>query len=106
MHPTDNIIVNSNINFLNLKQFNYIKNKNNKTLELIFSDIQNTTVFKGCSLVPLADDHRSPLDFICNLNLSIIDECNNALIYYNFFKCNFASLSKCSNIDCINNLII
>lgn len=57
-YPTAIVVVNSFIQYLNLKQFNFIKNKNSRTLDLIFSDIDKIMVNKGCSFVPLADEHH------------------------------------------------
>lgn len=74
------------------RKTNYIKNKNNRTLDLIFTDIQNSTVFKGCSLVPLTDDHHLLLDFTCNLDHLFIVKSSNDLPFYNFIKCDFSRL--------------
>lgn len=71
IHSIANVVVNLFIQFLSLKQLHFIKNKNCRTLDLIFSDIHNLMVFKGCSFVSLADEHHSPLDLICNFDHSL-----------------------------------
>lgn len=99
-HPTAIVVVNSFIQYLNLKQFNFIKNKNSRTLDLIFSDIDKIMVNKGCSFVPLADEHHPPLDLICNFDHSFVNDGSNQLTFYNFLKSDFSNFSNC--LSCID----
>jgi len=80
-HLTAIVVVNSFIQYLNLKQLNFIKNKNSRTLDLIFSDIDKIMINKGCSFVPLADEHHPPLDLICNFDHSFVNDGTNQLNY-------------------------
>jgi len=63
------------------KTIQFYKNKNGRTLDLIFSDIDKIIVNKGCSFVPLADEHHPPLDLICNFDLSFVNVGINQLTF-------------------------
>uniref|UniRef100_A0A2S2NZE6 Endonuclease/exonuclease/phosphatase domain-containing protein n=1 Tax=Schizaphis graminum TaxID=13262 RepID=A0A2S2NZE6_SCHGA len=59
-----NLVANSFINYLDLKQCNDIANHRQDILDLIFSDSQINNIHKSLSLTPIFDAYHPPFELI------------------------------------------
>lgn len=102
-HISGNIIFNSNIHFLNLKQKNNVKNKNDRTLDCIMinDNIEVISLNHSLeSLVPKVDYHHPPLDIFLKFTNTKFNSTSECPIIYNFNRCNFNEIVNfLSNID-------
>lgn len=109
-NASGNILFNSYINLLNLKQCNCIKNSLDRTLDCIFlsSVIELTSIVHSSeSLVPMIDDYHPPLEFYKKFADFSLHNSYALPLVYNFKNCNFNEISLfLSNIDFEINLII
>jgi hypothetical protein len=102
----ENIIRQSYLNYLGLKQINNVVNTRNDILELILTKSAIDKICVGCYLTPLIDSYHPPLDFLFSSTVSNdVPEPYNPTVY-NFNSCNYSDIiSFLSSIDINSNLI-
>ncbi|KAL4130755.1 hypothetical protein QTP88_008147 [Uroleucon formosanum] len=100
-----NLVANSFINYLDLKQCNNVANHRQDILDLIFSDSQINNIRKSLSLTPICDAYHPPLELIYPLITSPVTLVESLTpIIYNFNLCNFDEMcSFLSEFDFIYN---
>lgn len=105
---TGNVLFNSFINLLNLKQCNCIKNSLGRTLDCIFlsSEVELTSIVHSSeSVVPIIDDHHPPLELYIQFTDFSLHNSYEFPLVYNFKNCNFNEISLfLSKIDFELNL--
>jgi hypothetical protein len=87
-----NILFNSFVNLLNLKQCNSIKNSLGRTLDCIFlsSEVELTSIVHSTeSLVPIIDDYHPPLELYIKFTDPSLYNSYKFPLVYNFKNCNF-----------------
>lgn len=103
-----NVLFNSFVNLLNLKQCNCIKNSLGRTLDCIFlsSEVELTSIVHSSeSVVPIIDDHHPPLELYIKFTDSSLHNSYEFPLVYNFKNCNFNEISLfLSKIDFELNL--
>jgi len=83
-----NLVANSFINYLDLKQCNNVINHRQDILDLIFSDCQINNIRKSLSLTPIFDAYHPPLELIYPLTSSPVTLVESLTpIMYNFNSC-------------------
>lgn len=94
------------LSFCNLNQFNMIRNVNDRTLDLIISNIRNSHINVSRSCYPLVpiDDHHPAIEVCVNLSpLKFLTE--KRLAKTNFYRANYAQLNNdLSNINRFSEL--
>jgi len=100
-----NLVSNSFINYLDLKQCNTVTNHRQDILDLIFSDTQINNIRKSLSLTPIFDAYHPPLELIYPLTTSPFTLVESLTpIMYNFNSCNFDEMCTfLSEFDFIYN---
>jgi len=79
-HNTGSLIFNSYLNYLNLKQINHIIlnfNCSGRTFDcvMISADVELTNILHLLeSLVPIIDNYHTPLDFIIQFNIALVNK--------------------------------
>lgn len=85
--------------FTNLNQFNYFKNRIDRTLDLVFSNLGNITIGKPSELLIFEDNYHPAIEInLANEKIKFIK--NNRSVRHNFIKGNYDKLnSELSKID-------
>lgn len=101
-----NLVANSFINYLDLKECYNIANHRQDILDLIFSDSQINNISKSLSLTPIFDAYHRSLELIYPLTTSPVTLVESLTpIMYNFNSCNFDEMCTfLSEFDFIYNL--
>ncbi|KAF0772086.1 Endo/exonuclease/phosphatase domain-containing protein [Aphis craccivora] len=85
-----NLVANSFINYIDLKQCNNVINHRQDILDLIFSDSQINNIRMSSSLTPIFDAYHPPLELIYPLTSSPVTLVESLThIMYNFNSCKF-----------------
>lgn len=97
-------LLSNNMSLMNIQQYNYLTNDNNRSLDLIFSSIC-CDLSAPCHVLSSPDRHHPPLEFRLNLkkvrNIPINDTKK-----YNFPKANFVAICKAlSEVDWQTELV-
>lgn len=95
-HSSGDIIFNSYINFLNLKQCNIIKNCLGRTLYclMLSENAELTSISQSVdSLVHTIDKYHPPLDFVIKFKYSSLSDSYESPYIFNFKKVNFNDIS-------------
>jgi hypothetical protein len=106
-HRSSNILYNTYINLLNLKQSNSIKNCIGRTLDCIMLSDQAelTSIYLSDSLVPSIDKYHPPIEFLIKFKKPLLSEHLEPPYIFNFKKCKFNEITQfLSNIDFDLNL--
>ncbi|KAG7308770.1 hypothetical protein JYU34_006003 [Plutella xylostella] len=87
------------IHFNNLKQLNTLKNKNNRTLDLLLTNLPHIKLCATNDPISRIDGHHPP--FIADINLrNALPLTNISTMKHNYFKADYLSINNAlSNID-------
>lgn len=95
-HKSGNILYNTYINFLKLKQCNSIINCIGRTLDCIMLSDQAelTSIYLSDSLVPSIDKYHPPIEFLIKFKKSLFSEHLESPYIFNFKKFKFNEITQ------------
>ncbi|CAH4030604.1 unnamed protein product [Pieris brassicae] len=80
------------VNLNNLKQLNYVKNFNNRTLDLVFTNVANATLETPVDLLSKLDAHHPQLFVVLDLTVAFLPKLQH--IAFNFYRADYSMIFK------------